>query len=192
MTKNEINNKLPMSVGTIYKRIFISFLSFILLLISFCTFSKYKICRFPFDVLYGPSISIDESKEKGVFLAEYRARDNYIMFDTIKIEFKDIWLEKDWYTESYTNEVDPKSLKRNLMDLIIKLKEINGYYGERLLYTKFKINNQHLTPKYTLRNDSYKVSIKGISPPDTIRLEVYNIRKSDDSLNLFETFLIKK
>jgi hypothetical protein len=178
MAQHEHNTKLPMSVGTIYKRIFLSFLTLILLLISFCVFSKYKICRFPFDVLYGPSQSIEESKEKGVFITEYLAENKSIVLDSSRLEIKEIWMEKYWFTMPYTNEVDPKSFKIKSNHLNIYFNHIYGNeefskYRCKLINNDGKYGNSStFWEKKVSFNDSSEII------PDKLKLVIY---KSDNN-----------
>lgn len=189
-------NKMSLEIGVIYKRVFITIISIIVtVFISvfiLCHLTKYKFCRFPIDVIYGSSESINESKELGVFIAEYVPLKSYIKVNNQLSKIKLIIIEKKWRTLSYRNEVDKNFLKDSLNSLIILLdKELNLdsplLYGvtiiekNEILGIGASINTKKLIFRY------YTEHI-----PDTLNLNIYKNHNYEKEELLYQNVLIKK
>jgi len=120
------------------KFIIYSILASLSLIVFMCNFTKFKYYN-PITKKYN-SLNIKESKEYGVFLAEY-IPENYIYIflkDTLVIQ--EIWIENCWNSTYFHNEVET----------------IQDYNVCSSLLIKFNINTSQIkswTNKYKVKNN---------------------------------------
>lgn len=184
--------EMSLDVGTIYKRIIVTILFFIALLVLICTFTKYKICRFPNDIIHRNSINIEESKKLGVFIAEYQTKNKSFSFNDVHNEIESIWIEKVWHTKPYSDEVDNNSLRDSLNAFIIIFK--NKFETENPLMFGITIENNDIVIGEGATLESKKVKSRYYSNllPDTLYFKIYKSHSYLKNNLLVEKTLIKK
>jgi hypothetical protein len=90
----------------------------------------------------GTSNSLEESKQRKMYVSKYEVIPNPIIInDSIKLEVKDCWVEKNWFYGSNYNETKRSSIPDlDRYTLIIKAKDsvIKYDYWEYFEFYKFK------------------------------------------------------
>lgn len=73
----------------------------------------------------GASKSITDSKDKGVYVSEYRSITNPVVInDTLKVHVKNVWLEKQW---KYDDDLKPKVSEGYQMILKSDKEDLKGF-----------------------------------------------------------------
>lgn len=184
---------MSLNIGSIYKRILIVILVIFFAIIMICTFTKYKLCRFPFDVIYAPSQSLSESEKLGVFQARYVPLNNKIRFESTHVQIESIWIERLWYSNSYTNEVNSESLKDSTNLIVIKMKDINQIEFRQNKYSLTIFNdNQIFSGSDSFNSLNQVLTCRTLQLPDTLKLIVHEAFRPLKGIRKFETLLIKK
>ncbi len=132
---------------------------------------------------HGVSYNIRESKERGVFISEYKVSQNpYFINDTLKILVKEAWLEKHWaYGENKDQTVlyptENYQLCINTIEDNIKYVDLDWTVG--------------ITVDLCMRGSGYNSLIGDFKkmPADTIE---YKVQQGDDLSDNGEKIIIGK
>lgn len=162
------------------KKIIIYLLIASLCLILFmCNFTKYKYYN-PISKKYF-SYSIKESKDYGVFIAEYIPENDIYIFlgDTLIIQ--EIWLEKCWESTYFWNEVGSIANSKRCCELMIIFKNDTSKIFP--FESKIRIKNGRLS-HYGGYIPEHLYSLSYQRQPKILDTLIYQICKNNDSLAL--------